>query len=250
MKISDVISRIGRYRTRAKQLEVFRREFEAFGSQLQRSPRGFRLAWEDRFPILDERTATTEFDRHYVYHTSWAARILAKRRPKFHVDIASSLYFAGIASAFVPVRFYDYRPADLRLNNLTSGSIDLTRLAFEDKSISSLSCMHVVEHIGLGRYGDPLDADGDLKAMNELQRVVAKRGSLLFVVPVGAARIQFNAHRIYSYEQVRESFSRLTLKEFSLVPDNAADGGLIVNAPPQMVKKQRYGCGCFLFTRT
>jgi hypothetical protein len=36
--------------------------------------------------------------------------------------------------------------------------------------------MHVVEHIGLGRYGDPIDPDGDLKAISELKRVVQKRG--------------------------------------------------------------------------
>ncbi len=35
--------------------------------------------------------------------------------------------------------------------------------------------MHVVEHVGLGRYGDPLDPDGDLKAIAELKRVTARR---------------------------------------------------------------------------
>ena len=39
--------------------------------------------------------------------------------------------------------------------------------------------MHVVEHIGLGRYGDQVDPDGDLMAMKELERVTAKLGKLL-----------------------------------------------------------------------
>ncbi len=49
------------------------------------------------------------------------------------------------------------------------------------------SCMHTIEHIGLGRYGDPLDAVGDQTALSELQRVVAPGGSLLIVVPVATA---------------------------------------------------------------
>ena len=63
--------------------------------------------------------------------------------------------------------------------------MDLISLPFEDGSFHSLTCMHVVEHIGLGRYGDQVDPDGDLMAMKELERVTAKLGNLLFVVPVG-----------------------------------------------------------------
>ena len=108
--------------------------------------------------------------------------------------------------------------------------------------------MHVVEHVGLGRYGDPLDPDGDLKAMAELKRVLAPGGNLLFVVPIGGApKIMFNAHRIYSYQQVLDCFTGLELKEFALVPDNSADGGLIANATREMSDAQNYGCGCFLF---
>ena len=51
-------------------------------------------------------------------------------------------------------------------------------------------------------YLSPIDPEGDLKAVKELSRVVTKGGSLLFVVPVGKPRIQFNAHRIYSYKKI------------------------------------------------
>jgi hypothetical protein len=106
--------------------------------------------------------------------------------------------------------------------------------------------MHTVEHIGLGRYGDELDADGDIKAINELKRVLQPGGDLLFVTQVGKPVIQFNAHRIYSYEQIIEYFSPLTLKEFSLIPDQ---GGLIESADPSLVAQQHYGCGCFWFKK-
>jgi Caenorhabditis protein of unknown function, DUF268. len=110
--------------------------------------------------------------------------------------------------------------------------------------------MHVIEHIGLGRYGDPLDPDGDLKAISELQRVLAPEGDLLFVVPIGKPMIVFNAHRIYSYEQIAEYFSGFELKEFALIPDNPSEGGLIHDATKEQADSQTYGCGCFWFKKS
>jgi SAM-dependent methyltransferase len=166
-----------------------------------------------------------------------------------HVDISSSLYFAGLVSAFVPVVHCDYRPPELYLSGLNTQFGDLAgRLPFESDSVISLSCMHVVEHVGLGRYGDAVDPQGDVQAMHELSRVLAPGGDLLFVVPVGRPRVCFNAHRIYSFDEIREAFRTLQLHDFKLVPDRAADGGLI-EATPQLIASQQYGCGCFWFKK-
>ena len=166
-----------------------------------------------------------------------------------HVDISSHLQFCATVSAFVPLEFYEYHPPEVEIEGLTVNRADLLALPFEDISVMSLSCMHVVEHMGLGRYGDALDPDGDVKAMNELKRVLAEQGQLLLVVPVGQPRLQFNAHRIYSYDQILDGFSGLQLTEFALIPDDWRQGGLIRDASREMANDQRYGCGCFLFTR-
>jgi hypothetical protein len=209
----------------------------------------FPIPMRSIMPVLFENTPYTRFDTHYIYHTAWAARKVKEIGAEKHVDISSSLYFSSIVSAFTPVTFYDFRPAKLNLTNLTSAPNDLSKLTLSDNSISSLSCMHTVEHVGLGRYGDPIDPDGDLTAARELSRVTARGGNLLFVVPVGKPRIQFNAHRIYSYRMVLDMFPDLVLKEFSLIPDNALTQGMIYDATEEESDAQHYGCGCFWFTK-
>lgn len=224
------------------------REYRRFGELSRQSMRPLRPRWGDRQFCTGNRERETPFDRHYVYHTAWAMRRLVAALPAEHVDISSSLYFVALASAIVRVRHFDYRPPALRLDNLDCGSADLLELPFESGSIRSLSCMHVIEHVGLGRYGDPLDAYGDVKSAGELQRVLAPGGRLFVVVPVGRSRVCFNAHRIYTFGMVCDLFPELVLEEHSLVPDDPGSD-LVVNADSRLFDSQSYGCGCFLFAR-
>lgn len=221
----------------------FVRQYLAFSSMVDDR---FSFRWKDRWPCLLDHTNGTGFDHHYVYHTAWAARLISRNSPARHTDFSSCIRFVTLVSAFIPVDFYDYRPANIPIEGLKTGKADLVNLHFEDNSIASLSCMHVVEHIGLGRYGDPLDVKGDLKAMKEINRVLKPGGDVYFAVPVGKPRIQFNAHRIYSYEQVMEQFKGMELKQFSLIPDG---GSIIDDADPVLANKQSYGCGCFWFRK-
>jgi hypothetical protein len=153
----------------------FRSEFKAFVELAGPNPR-FSVRWKDRYPCLYDRDNLTGFDRHYFFHLAWAARVLAESRPPVHVDISSHLQFCATVSAFVALEFYEYHPPEVEIEGLTVNRADLLALPFEDISVMSLPCMHVVEHVGLGRYGDALDPDGDVKAMNELKRVLAEQG--------------------------------------------------------------------------
>jgi len=120
-------------------------------------------------------------------------------------------------------------------------------LPFDDNSVESLSCMHVIEHIGLERYGDPLDPQGDIKAISELKRVSAPNGTLLFVVPLGEhSIIQYNAHRIYNYDQIISLFQGFKLLDFSYINDA---GSYIPQANKPDTVGQVYGCGCFYFSK-
>jgi SAM-dependent methyltransferase len=224
------------------------RDFEIFQS----------LSKDARFPIskrnlklyLDDRTGTASIDFHYFFHTAWAARVLAETKPTKHIDISSALLFVGSVSAFIPIEFYEFRCAPIDLPGLTSGEADLCNLPFPSETVESISCMHVVEHIGLGRYGDPIDPEGDLKAAKELQRVLGPGGQLLFVVPLAENPILFfNAHRIYSYEMVLEMFPEMKMMEFALIPNTRSDVGLIRGATRHDVIGEKYACGCFHFVK-
>ena len=207
----------------------------------------FVCSSNDIMPRLSDGTPNTYFEPHYTYHPAWAARILASKKPYEHIDISSYLHFNVIVSAFINVKFYDYRPAKIKLSNFSSEFADLTNLPFSDNSIESLSCMHVVEHIGLERYGDRFDPKGDIKSCNELIRVLKQNGDLLFVVPVGkVSKICYNAHRIYSYAHIINIFSKLKLLSFSLVRSNR---DFIENASPDDCDTENCGCGCFHFTK-
>ena len=225
-------------------LKNFKKDFEIFNSLDENKK--LKNDWKEIHPCLGDNTRDTGFDGHYIYHPAWAARIIKRLNPSKHVDISSTLHFCSILSAFIPVDFYDYRPANLNLDNLHSGKEDLTALSFHTSSIESISCMHTIEHIGLGRYGDPLDPEGDIKAINELKRVVKVGGSVLFVTPIGIPRIMFNAHRIYSTSMILNFFEGFILQNFSLVNDSQE---FISNADLEEGNKQQYGCGCFWFKK-
>ncbi len=251
MKIINLVRKLKQYLhnkantvvMKSKYLKEYNRFFQLF-KNTGRSD--LILAWENRYMIINEDSEDTKFDRHYVYHTAWAARKLAEFPVQMHIDISSCLRFNTIASAFVPIAFYDYRPVDINLSQFQSKKADLLNLDFIDNSINSLSCMHVIEHIGLGRYGDPLDPNGDIKAIKELIRVLAKHGNLYIVVPIGEARICFNAHRIYNPISIIQYFNNLKLIEFACVPDN---GHLMRNVNPEDFQTQKYACGLYHFRK-
>jgi len=243
----EVLSLLDQRRGYDAARSAFVSEFEQFGALAGESPR-LPVSLEDINPQLSDRSSVTPIDRHYTYHPAWAARVLARTKPSKHVDISSIVNFAAMLSAFIPVEFYDFRPAPVQLGGLFTGTADLTQLPFASDSIGSLSCMHVIEHIGLGRYGDPLDPDGDLKAIGELVRVLAPGGDLLVATPVGRPLVAFNAHRVYDHEAFARYFAPLELIELALIEEHGR-GGLIVAPPPERVRAESYGCGCFWFRK-
>jgi len=155
------------------------------------------------YPCLEDRTSSTPLDPTYFYQDAWAARKLFELRPEHHHDVGSSAMTIGLLAQFVPTTMVDIRPIELTLDNLSFIEGSVLDLPFEDCSVESLSSLCVVEHVGLGRYGDELDPSGTEKAIAELKRVVKPGGSLMISVPVdGENRLYFNAHRALTRDYI------------------------------------------------
>jgi len=198
------------------------------------------------YPCLQDRTSATAIDAHYFYVNGWAMRRITSWRPMAHVDIGSQTIFASLLGAVVPVTFVDYRPLHVNLSGLACLGADILHLPFGDGSVESLSCLHVAEHIGLGRYGDPLNPDGTRMACSELKRVLATGGNLYFALPIGKRRVCFNAHRIHDAKTIIEYFPGLDLVEYSGVHD---DGRYVEKVDIDEFADSQYACGLFWFRK-
>lgn len=168
----------------------------------------------DSFPCIYDRTANTEIDATYFYQDCWCAKKIFENKPEHHVDVASKVEMVGIISQFVPTTFIDIRPIDLPLAGLEFKKGNATELPFTDESVESLSSICVIEHIGLGRYGDPVDPNGSEKAIEEFKRILTKGGDLYLTVPIDKEnKIYFNAHRAFSREYILRLLEPLKLVE-------------------------------------
>jgi SAM-dependent methyltransferase len=223
-------------------LPRFMSEFATFRA----AAKSDQVHWRDTYPCLSDRTTSTPFDPHYFYQSAWLARRLAQIAPAAHTDVGSSVMMIAGISAQVPTTFVDIRPLETDLPDLASLAGSILKLPFETASQTSVSCLHVIEHIGLGRYGDPLDPDGARKGLAELARVVAPGGRLYLSTPVGRARVCFNAHRVFDPAAIIAGLPGLTLAAFSLVSD---DGHWHPDSDVLLASQQEYACGCFEFTK-
>ncbi|MEZ5102642.1 MAG: DUF268 domain-containing protein [Thermoleophilia bacterium] len=213
----------------------------------RRLPGAADLAWGEAYPQLWDRLPSSPYDGHYFFQDTWAARRVAEHAPERHVDVGSRVDLVGFLTAICEVVFVDIRPLEVELERLSSVAGSVLALPFEDRSLASVSCLHVAEHIGLGRYGDPLDPHGTRKAAAELQRVVAPGGQLLFSLPVGRPRVEFNAHRIHDPVDVVAMFPELELVEHAGVDDA---GRFARNRSLEELRGADYACGMFRLVRS
>ena len=214
--------------------------------QYQQLPGAEPLALVESWPCLGDNRGVTPFDPHYFYQAAWACRHIAASQVARHVDVGSDHRMAGMLTAVTHVIFTDFRPLQARMERLSSVAADLLALPYADASLQSVSCLHVVEHVGLGRYGDPLRPSGTRDAVAELGRVLAAGGTLLLSCPIGRPRVQFNGQRVHTASQVLGYASALRLIDFAVVDDA---GRFVERGAPDGYDTAEYACGLFLLEK-
>jgi len=197
-----------------KQVSAWRRFWNSYSAYTHLAPSDMQPTLQHLLPCLGEDTAQTEIEPIYFYQDAWAFEKIIQLRPKLHIDVGSHHKFVALLSKVVPVTMVDIRPLSLPMESLTFQQGSILELPYRDGELPSVSSLCVVEHIGLGRYGDPLDPDGTERAIEELKRVVAPDGDLFVSLPLDDEnRIYFNAHRAFREEKLLSLFAPFDVLE-------------------------------------
>jgi SAM-dependent methyltransferase len=228
-------------------LPIFFRNIYFYSTQNKKGLPSIRLG-DMYFTTYEKYMPGGTVDGHYFLQDIWASKLIYQSGCKFHVDIGSRVDgFVAHLLPFCKVEYVDIRPLDSPFEELKFKQGSILNLPYPDNSIDSLSCLHVIEHIGLGRYGDPIDPQGHLKAALELCRVLQPGGKLYLGTPVGKETVCFDAHRVFFVETIVKMFITLELKRFDFIPDS---GDRIVENPAYSFSNgNKYGCGLFVFEK-
>ena len=222
--------------------------------QSLRSDEPFQI--ESIYPVLCERFEQAGVARgHYFHQDLYVAQKVFQHGPQRHIDVGSRIdgFVAHVAS-FRIVEAIDVRPLKSEVPNLRFLCADLMQELPSDliEATDSLSCLHAVEHFGLGRYGDPVNFEGHLAGIRNMSRILQPGGRFYLSTPIGKRqRIEFNAHRVFSVpyllDQVTDQFD---VKSFAYVDDS---GALNEDADVLSIESRRsfdLSCGCRIFELT
>jgi len=228
----------------------FLKDYREIRRQAKRS--GMVFPFGNFYPCIEDRYEKSGVaSGHYFHQDLLIARKIYINKPVKHVDIGSRIdgFVAHVAS-YRDIEVFDIRDMTEQIQNIHFKRLDITDRDFVlSDYCDSISCLHALEHFGLGRYGDRVDYNGHLLGWENIYKMLKKGGKCYFSVPIGKQRIEFNAHRVFSVEYLVNVMigSRYKIDSFSyvndkgdLVRDALLDEGSVKNS-----FSLNYGCGIF-----
>lgn len=242
-RLLTVISGLPPY---VKDLRKFRQQIREHSSD------GFQFIINPRFEDRFFQSGTAKW--HYFHQDLLVARRIFHNNPEIHVDVGSRIDgFVAHLAAFREVEVFDIRPLSTSVPNVKFRRVDLMGLV-EPTLInysSSLSCLHALEHFGLGRYSDPINAEGHVVGLNNFHRILRRTGKFYLSVPIGPQRIEFNAHRVFAVKYLLQLIeNKFALERLSYI-DDSGDLHDDVSVDDRSIE-QNYGCyyGCAILEMT
>lgn len=208
-----------------------------------------------RHPVLTDYDAKAgSASGHYFHQDLLVASFIHGNNPSRHIDIGSRIdgFVAHVAS-FRAIEVMDIRALEnIGHRNISFIQADLmNEQGTQPEMTDSLSCLHAIEHFGLGRYGDPLDPNGHIRGFNNIIRMLKTGGTLYMSFPIGRANeVHFNAHRVFHPRSIfgwAADEGSLKLERFDFVDDR---GRLHEKFDVRAVDLDVcYGCGIYTFVK-
>jgi hypothetical protein len=217
----------------------------------------FRKVYKGRLDFLPclydwyEEGGSTK--NEYFWQDLYVAQKIYSAKPVKHVDIGSRIdgFVAHVAS-YREIETFDIRPITSQFPNVVFRQADLMNPP--DSLIEycdSLSCLHALEHFGLGRYGDPIDPHGYEAGLSNMAKILQYNGLFYLSIPIGISRVEFNAHRVFDPNEIvqlaKDNF--LILERFAWIQSDL----LVVSTNPEKdfdeLGCKHYALGIFTFRK-
>ncbi len=195
----------------------------------------------------------------YFWQDLLVARAIHAAKPIKHVDIGSRVdgFVAHIAS-FRECEVFDVRPISTIVPGVLFRQADLMNQASlpitaGGSYCDSLSCLHAIEHFGLGRYGDPVNPLGYQRGIANMAQLLQLGGTFYLSTPIGQERVEFNANWVFDPRSIVHCAEEagMTLQKLIVITpaigprETAIDAVTLAN-----LALPRYQLGLFFFTKT
>ena len=245
------------YALRRRQVgkRIYRANRKQYLEQLSQSPRSAEFPIGRDMPcILDRFEDAGTASGQYFHQDLLVAQWIHDAGPARHVDVGSRIDgFVAHVAAFRKIEVLDIRPLTSTSENIEFHQRDITKPASDwDASCESLSCLHALEHFGLGRYGDAVDVDGWRRGWENLVRMVAPGGIFYFSTPIGPQRVEFDAQRVFSVPFLLDLFAPDFVVERCHFVDDAGELHGPIDVQTSSVDDSfgcTHGCGIFALRR-
>ena len=222
-------------------------------NQLNLDKTDFPIKFNKLYRIYSDCEDAGTVDGHYFLQDLFMAKEIIKCNPRQHYDIGSRIdgFIAHLLASNINVTLVDIRPFPVQLEGLSFIQTDATELSnIEDNSLNSLSSLHVIEHFGLGRYGDTIDPEAWKSALLSMQNKIAPGGCLFLSVPVSKNNVVcYNAHRIFNPITIINTLNKMKLIRFLYIQDYQLHEVDVTNIENSIGLLHECDCGLFILKK-
>lgn len=209
-------------------------------------------------PRLGDNDAPAGALGEYFWQDLFVAKRVIELSPARHIDIGSRIDgFVAHLACTRTIEVIDIRPLAEKIPGVSFHQVDITNLPENWVSAADcVTCLHSIEHFGLGRYGDALDAGGWKSGLRNLARIVRPGGTLILSTPVGHQRVKFNSHRIFHPATIAGFGASIGLQvsqffhhTYDSPPDSPITRSSDLEKDFSRLASMKYGLGIFEFKK-